>query len=86
MDALLSTFKFCFVAAFEKYDVFKAEFEILLFTMQDDFGKTNRNLHQTNRDNDPNAYASLSKFTFCYVPAFEKSKVFKAELASTFLF
>jgi hypothetical protein len=44
MDALLSTFTFCFVAAFEKYNVFKAELEIHLFTMQDDFGKNKRNL------------------------------------------
>jgi hypothetical protein len=44
MDALLSTFTFCFVAAFEKYDVFKAELEIHLFTMQDNFGKNKRNL------------------------------------------
>jgi hypothetical protein len=35
---------FCFVAAFEEYNVFKAELEIHLFTMQDDFGKNKRNL------------------------------------------
>jgi hypothetical protein len=35
---------FRFVAAFEKYNVFKAELEIQLFTMQDDFGKIQQKL------------------------------------------